>query len=174
MTRRLAIGGWTLVAVLSLALLGCASPGGPDSTPSDSPAPDSSSTPIPSVGHESRFVIDCVYPDGSAVGTFSRLEEAWASTNYVRIDHCDAHATSDDVELTAEEAAIAEVAAKDLPGEASLDLYLHTLAACVRIAPDAAPGIDTSPTSLLQAALQLCPEAPHAGLIATELSEREG
>ena len=130
--------------------------------------------PVPSVDQGPRFSIECVYPDGSAVGTFSRLEEAWASTNYLRIDHCDAHATSDDVELTSEEAAIAEVAAKDLPDEAPLDLYLRTLAACVRIAPDAAAGIDTYPTSLLEAALQLCPEAPHAGLIETELSEREG
>jgi hypothetical protein len=173
MTRRLAIGGWASLAFLVLALLGCASPGGPASTPNDSPGP-SPSTPVPSVDYESRFVIECVYPDGSAVGTFSRLEEAWASTNYVRIDHCDAHATSGDTELTAEEAAIAEVAAKDLPGEPPLDLYLHTLAACVRIAPGAAAGIETYPTSLLQAALRLCPEAPHAGLIETELSEREG
>ena len=50
---------------------------------------------------EPRFLIECVGPDGSVIGPFTRLEEAWASTNYVRIDHCAASsATSQPVELT--------------------------------------------------------------------------
>ena len=172
MNHSLAIGGQIHVALMVLVLLGCASPERPEATPNTSPTPTTSAPTM--LDEAPRFVIDCAYPDGSSVGTFTRLEEAWASTNYVRIDHCDARATSDDVELTREEQAIAVIAARDLAGEPPVDLFLRALAACVRIAPDAAEGIDTYPTSLLEATLDLCPEAPHAQLIVTELGTRGG
>ncbi len=169
MIPRLGFGAPVAVALLALALTGCM-PGG--ATPAPSGPPTATSSPsAPAGGDEARFLITCFYPDGSEVATFTRLEEAWASTNYVRIDHCEATVGAPDgFELSDEEAAVAEVAAAGLPDDDSTELYLQTLAACVRIPPDGDHGMSTYPDSVLEAALVLCPEAPHAGLIEEELA----
>ncbi|MFD4422209.1 hypothetical protein ACFWN7_12010 [Agromyces sp. NPDC058484] len=178
MTALSAAGRRGMIALLALALVGCASPAGIDGTRSPTPTTTPSTTtapttPPPPGGDEARFLIECFYPDGSAVGTFTRLEEAWASTNYVRIDHCEARvAASGTLELSDEEQAVAAVAEAGLPGEDPTELFLRTLAACVRVVPEGTQGIATYPTSILQAALELCPEAPHAGLMQDELGTR--
>ena len=183
--------------LMALALAGCTSGGAatpsPLASPSTSPSSSSSAEapagdgeesessgdsallPDSPDGVDSRFLITCFYPDGTEVATFTRLEEAWASTNYVRIDHCEASiGASDGFELSEEEAAVADVAAAGLPDEDPTELYLQTLAACVRIAPEGDRGVGTYPDSILEAALELCPEAPHAGIIQQELAARSG
>lgn len=152
--------------ILAGVLAGCTPQRETDASPSASPIP------TPTVD-EARFLIECVAEDGSAMGTFTRLEEAWASTNYLRIDHCSASGGTDEpLELTPAEQRIAETAAVDLPDEDFVDLFLWTLATCVRVAPASAQGLPTLPTSLLRAALELCPAAPHAGLMSDELEAR--
>lgn len=151
---------------LALALVGC--------SPIGVPAPTGGPTPT-SDGGEPSVVITCFYADGSPAGTFTRLEEAWASTNYVRIDWCEAQAAaSDRLELTDDQAQAARVAQAGLPDEDLVTAFLRTLAACVRIAPDGEHGMATQPTTILQATLVLCPEAPHAELVRAELEARSG
>lgn len=154
------------LAVLMCALTGCmpVAPA-PGSTTALPTAPTSPGRDGP------RFLVTCFYPDGGEVGVFTRLDDAWASTNYVRIDYCDAEvADAAGFELTPEEAAVAEVAAAGLPAEDPTALYLRTLAACVRIPPEGDRGLETYPVSILEAALVLCPEAPHAGLMEDRLA----
>lgn len=167
--------------LLVLMLAACASNAGTEPTPGASPSSPAPSSPAPSspmpsptsVDGALRVLITCFYPDGSEVGTFTRLEEAWASTNYVRIDRCEAApGPSGDVELTDEEESVAEIAAADLPDEDPADLFLRTLAACVRIPSAGEQAIANQPTSLLEATLALCPEAPQAGLVEAELETR--
>jgi hypothetical protein len=134
--------------------------------PDDGESPPADEAPPPA--GDSTVVISCYYPDGTEVGTFSRLEEAWASTNYVRIDTCEATAPAG-FELSEGEQAVADVAVADLPDSDPTEAYLQTLAACVRLSPD---GLAATPTSVLDATTLLCPEAPHAGLIQNELSAR--
>lgn len=169
--RSRSLVGSAAIALLAVVLVGCApagSGGSPTSSPGTAPAESaepSQSTP-PSVGSSIR--ITCSYPDGTEVGTFSRLEEAWASTNYVRIDSCEASASGDG-ELSDEEQAVADIAAVDLPGVDPTDAYLEAVAACVRLNADDLAG---APSSVLEATTLLCPEAPQAGLIQDELSAR--
>jgi hypothetical protein len=161
-----------LMIALSAAIAGCAPLAGPDTSASATPSPSPSASTSASADGP-RYVIECVDPDGGEVGAFTRLEEAWASTNYLRIDHCAAmSATGSALELTAEEEAIARTAAADLPDEDPADLFLMTLATCVRVTATSAEPLAALPTSLLQAALELCPEAPHAGLMEDELQTR--
>lgn len=197
MMRRLGFAAPAAAVLMALALAGCTtggaaapSPSAPPSTPSfsssspEAPAGEAEegessgdSAPLPDSadGVDSRFLITCFYPDGTEVATFTRLEEAWASTNYVRIDYCEASTgASDGFELTDEEAAVADVAAAGLPDEDPTELYLQTLAACVRIPPEGGHGVGTYPDSILESALVLCPEAPHAGIIQQELAARSG
>lgn len=172
MSPHVALGrqGGVALVFLMLSLAGCAG----NETPDETRSPTSSPGTEPTGADEPRVLIECFYPDGSEVATFTRLEEAWASTNYVRIDHCEARAAEPgDFELSDEEAEVASVAEADLPGEDPTELFLRTLAACVRIAPEGDLGMASQPTSILEAALVLCPEAPHAGLIETELGTRE-
>jgi len=152
--------------VLAGVLVGCTPPAATDPSPSASAIPTATQ-------EDARFLIGCVAEDGSTIGTFTRLEEAWASTNYLRIDHCEASAATDGpLELTPAEERIAETAAADLPDEDPVNLFLWTLATCVRVAPSSAQGLPTLPPSLLRAALELCPDAPHAGLMTDELEAR--
>jgi hypothetical protein len=147
---------------------GCAAGDGASPTPMPSPTPSAEPS-APDEG-QPRFLITCFYPDGTEVATFTSLEEAWASTNYVRIDTCEAAvAGTTDVELTAEEQGVADVAAADLPGEDPTVLYAETLAACVRLNP---AELTATPTSILEATGMLCPEAPQAGVIAAEVAAR--
>jgi hypothetical protein len=151
--------------ILLVLVLAACSPMG-DTAPTRSPAP--------SLGEgEPDVLLTCFYADGSQAGTFTRLEEAWASTNYVRIDWCEGQASgSRELELTEVQAEAARAAQAGLPDEDLVTLYLRTLAACVRIAPDGEHGMATQPTSILEATLLLCPEAPHSGLIQAELQAR--
>jgi hypothetical protein len=178
--------GSAAIALLAVVLVGCApSSPGESSTPSPSASATSSTEPsddatspdgevapsadeAPPPADDSSVRITCFYPDGTEVGAFSRLEEAWASTNYVRIDACEATAP-DGYELSEEEQAVADVAVADLAGTDPTEAYLETLAACVRLNADALAG---APTSVLEATTLLCPEAPQAGLIQNELSAR--
>lgn len=158
-----------LVALVACALAAC-TPTPPPTTPVESPtASESPGRDLP------RFLVTCFYPDGSEVGVFTRLDDAWASTNYVRIDYCEA-AVADPAgfALTAEESAVADVAVAGLPGEDPTALYLRTLAACVRIPAEGDRGLETYPTPILEAALILCPEAPHAGLIEERVAAESG
>jgi hypothetical protein len=173
--RRLGFATTAAAVLMALALAGCATGGAATPPPPASPSTSPSSPSDSPDGADSRFLITCFYPDGTEVATFTRLEEAWASTNYVRIDHCEASVgASDGFELTEEEAAAADVAADGLPDEDPTELYLQTLAACVRIPPDGDHGVGTYPDPILEAALGLCPEAPHAGIIQQELAARSG
>jgi hypothetical protein len=161
---RLALIG--LLLVLPDSLVSCS----PGPVPQVSPSATASASPS---SDEPRFLIECAGVDGTSIGPFTRLEEAWASTNYVRIDHCEASsATGAPPDLTADEQRIADTAAADLPEEDPVDLYLQVLATCVRVSPTSAEGLATLPTSILRATLQLCPEAPHAGLVEDELQAR--
>lgn len=155
----------TVAIAIASALAGCASQPAP--TPTVSPTVSPTPTDEPD---EPRFIIECVGVDGTEIGPFTRLEEAWASTDYVRIDECEAHTASDDVELTAQEEDIATTAAEDVPGSSPTELFLQVLAACVRV-PD--EELTELPDSMLSAALELCPEAPQAGQLSAELDERE-
>lgn len=167
-----ALGGVALV--LAAALVGCGPQTATDPSSSASPSPSRSATSLPSPTDDAaRVLIDCVGTDGLVLGTFTRLEEAWASTNYVRIDHCTASAATDEpIVLTSIEESIAETAAVDLPDAEPVELFLLTLATCVRVSPTSTQGLTTLPLSLLRATLELCPEAPHAGLVEDELEAR--
>lgn len=165
------------LALLSLAATGCLSgPSSPATTPPPSVTVAPTASPSESPGRdEPRFLVTCFYPDGREVATFTRLEEAWASTNYVRIDRCEAAvAASDGFELTDSETAVAQVAAAGLPDEDLTELFLRTLAACVRTPPDGDYGVGTYPDPILEAALVLCPEAPHAVIMREELAAGSG
>lgn len=158
-----------LALLLIAGLAGCATSSGTDASAS----PSSISTPSAS-DVTSHALIDCVTSDGSTAGPFTRLEEAWASTNYVRIDSCTAAVESGaDVALTPEEARVAETAAADLPDEDRVQLFLRTLASCVRIPATGDEGLTGLPASLLRATVELCPDAPQAGLIGAELEARQ-
>lgn len=171
---------WTgvgAVATLAFAVTlgGCAPQTGGEVTPSPSRA--STSTPTlpstPTADAGPRFLIECVGTDGAVLGVFSSLEEAWASTNYVRIDHCTAsQAPPGSHVLTSTELAVAEAAAGGASGADLMEQFLWTLATCVRVPLDGIRGLTVLPTSLLQAVLELCPEAPHAGLVEDELESR--
>jgi hypothetical protein len=166
MIQDASLGRLGTLAIVLLVLAGCAPNAG-----SGTPQHTGTAPTVPSpAGDDARFLITCYFPGGGEVGVFTRLEEAWASTNYVRIDRCKAEA-SGTLELTAEEAAVAAVAARDLPDEDPAELFLRTLAACVRVVPGTTS--EMPPPSVLEAALEWCPEAPHAELMQHDLDERE-
>lgn len=166
MSRNASLGRRGVIALLVFTLAGCATSG-----------PDPASTSPPRSDHgddEPRFLIQCFTAEGEDLSTFTRLEEAWASTNYPRIDNCEASvASTDGFRLSRAEEDVAKVAQAGLPDMELTGLFLLTLAACVRIAPEGAYGMANQPTSILEAAVVLCPEAPHAGLIDDELGRRE-
>ncbi|GAA1819182.1 hypothetical protein [Agromyces neolithicus] len=152
---------------LALTLVGCTTQSG-EGVMSTTPT-----AAAPTDRDEPRFLIDCVDDGLGEVVTFARLEEAWASTDYLRLHACTAYpATGEPIELTPPEELVAETAAADLPGEDLVSLFALALATCVRVTPDSEPGIADVPTSILRAALELCPEAPHAGLLDAELQTR--
>lgn len=164
---------WILLAMtlaVPLILAGCFTPSA--EVPSVAPSPSSSQSPS-ALTDQPRFIIECVGPGGRAVGPFTSLEDAWASPDYVRIDSCTASAAAgESLELSPEEQVIAEIAAVDLAAESLEELYATTLATCVRVTPTSSVPLKSLPTSLLEAANALCPQAPHAGLIEAELMQR--
>ncbi|HSP75108.1 MAG TPA: VCBS repeat-containing protein [Cryobacterium sp.] len=122
----------------------------------------------PTAGKLGRFQSRCYNADGRVLGDFSSLDETWASTNYLRIDHCvTRYGGPSPFTLTEDEAAIAEIASSQLtdPGEPER-LYLNIFAACTRIGSEDGPyGFSSIPVPVLEAALSLCPEAPQANMI---------
>jgi hypothetical protein len=159
-------GSAALIVLLTVALAACLPHPQPSASHSVTPTPSSSPGREPP-----RYLITCYYPDGSEVSTFTRLDEAWASPNYVRIDYCDAApAQPDGFELTEQEAAVAEVASAGIPDADPTDLFLQALAACVRTPADGEHAVSTYPHPILEAALVLCPDAPHAELMRQEVA----
>lgn len=166
-----------MVVALALGLTACGFPGATGQAPVPLPSPAAPSgepqRESESSGpgrDEPRFLITCSFADGNAATTYAGLEEAWSSTNYVRIDSCDAAvARPDGFQLTGDERAVADVASADLPDADPTMAYLRTLAACVRLSPER---LATEAASVLEATALRCPEAPQAGLIEQELSRR--
>jgi hypothetical protein len=124
---------------------------------------------MPTVPPE-RFRFECYTADGRLVSDSTRLEAVWASTEYVRTDHCLAsYAGPPPFELTAEEEVVASVAADG--GTPTPTLYLDVLEACSRLGADSGDhSIDGTATSVLQASLLVCPKGPQAGLIQEQLA----
>lgn len=54
----------------------------------------------------------------------------------------------------------------------AVELFRQALPTCVRVAPTGERGLTALPASLLRATSQLCPAAPYAGLIDTDLQAR--
>lgn len=184
---------WAALTVLVVGLAGCggagntpdgASPTAPTASPSEttaSPAP-STATPTPEPTTQSPrptsdtgFRFRCYASDGRLLGDWQRLEEVWASSNYLRTEYCEAiYAGPLPWELTLTEAAVAEIAAggSDDAGEAG-DLYLEVLSACTRLGADEGEhSIEGTPAPILEATLTLCPEAPQARLISRWLDDQ--
>ena len=115
-----------------------------------------------------RFQSRCFFEDGQVVGDYSSLEETWASTNYLRIDHCvTRYVGPPPFTLTEEEKAVAMLASSqsDDAGEPE-QLFLDVYAACTRIGSEDGPyGFSSIPVPVLEATLALCPEAPQADII---------
>ena len=115
-----------------------------------------------------RFQSRCFFSDGQFLGEYSSLNETWASTNYMRIDHCITRYLGPlPFTLTEEEAAVAEIAASQLADPGSPEqLFLDIYSACTRIGSEDGPyGFSSIPVPVLEAALSLCPEAPQANII---------
>lgn len=153
----------TVVLLVALSVAAC--DGMSDGNATRSPI----GTPIPTPGGEEpvRYLIRCFAADGRPLGTFSSLDEVWASTNYMQIDYCEATFAGDEpMTLGEEEVAIAEIAASGLAEPQDLaELYLEAVAACTRVSEDGPYGLTTIPDAILVAALTLCPEAPQAQVI---------
>lgn len=163
-----------LILATILALGGCGT-GGPTEETSSPATPRASLTtaePTPAQTPD-RFHIKCYSNTGDLPGTFTRLDQTWASTNYMQIEHCVAVAAAPGpLNLTAEETAITNTAARQLdnPGTEA-ELYLRIVAVCTRVGSEDGPyGFSSIPVPVLQAALSLCPEAPQANIIRDRLS----
>ncbi|MCU1634825.1 MAG: hypothetical protein JWQ68_64 [Cryobacterium sp.] len=171
LANRNPVASAALVIVIALALTGCDREGGGSAsapsgsvTDGDAEGPGSSGDP----SRAAELLIECFYPDGASLGTFASLMETWASTNYLKIEYCEAHyADGPPVALTDKEKAATDAAAAGIPDAGDpADLLLRVVAACTRIgSEDGAGGFSSTPVSILQGALVLCPEAPQAGII---------
>lgn len=119
-----------------------------------------------------RFRTACFAGDGRELGDFQSLAETWASSNYLRIEYCEArYVGPEPLALTLEEEAVAEVAAPATGGDLE-QAFLETLAACTRLgAGTGENSIEGTPLPILQATLELCPQAPQADLIANHVEE---
>ena len=154
---------WLILLGAVGALGGCGgSPAEPMRTPSSSPT-------VAGTASGPRFIIDCHGLDGSEIGPFTRLEEAWAAPGYLRIDRCDAYPTSTTVELTEPERAAARQSGASPADET--EMFATVLAVCVRVSSSLMEQLDEH---LLRAAVDFCPEAPHTGLMISELETRDG
>lgn len=144
------------------------SPGDGDGPTDDGSDDGSTSVGTPGATDEDgvRFRLRCFAEDGRQLGDFDSLAVTWASSNYLKIEYCDArYVGPEPLALTLEEAAVAEIAALGVDGEPG-DLFLQTYAACTRLgADDGEHSISGTPVSILEATLTLCPQAPQSGLI---------
>lgn len=113
---------------------------------------------------ETLYSFRCSFLQGPALD-YSRLEEVWASTQYLRITSCEvdyirpgAHS------LTLKESAIVQVAEDaGLVVEDRAAAYLTILATCTRIPPGTLAGrLAELGAPMITAALALAPEAPQA------------
>lgn len=166
--RRRAVAALVLAAAVSLA--GCSGTG--NGAPSTAGPTDQASE-SPPAELTTRFQSRCFYEDGQLVGDYSSLEETWASTNYLRIDHCvTRYVGPPPFTLTEEEKAVVEIASSQLvdAGEPE-QLFLDVYAACTRIGSEDGPyGFSSIPVPILEATLALCPEAPQADIIRERVS----
>jgi hypothetical protein len=166
-----------------VALAGCGAPRvevGSTSTPAPGPADDGSTStaaPAPSddaegEGEGEGYVLSCVTEDGPLPVQYSRLEEVWSSSNYLRMLFCEATPRgSGPYEMTAEQLEVARVAVGS-DREPTGEDYLAVVAACTRLGePDGPRSIEGAPASVLEAALLVCPEAPQADLMRARLAE---
>jgi hypothetical protein len=163
------LGASALILITILALGGCGTGGPTGETSSPATARPSLTTEEPTRTQTPvRFLIKCYSNTGDLLGTFTRLDQTWASTNYMQIGHCVAVAVAQGpLKLTAEEATIANTAASqvDNPGTEA-EVYLKIVAVCTRVGSEDGPyGFSSIPVPVLQAALLLCPEAPQANII---------
>jgi hypothetical protein len=120
----------------------------------------------PTVAQDPRFRFGCVGSDGRVLGDFSRLEEVWASTDYLRTQYCTARFVgSQPFVLTPSEAQAARIAAGGVE-DPSPAIYLKVLEVCTRLGAEDGPhSIPGTPAPILKASLEVCPEAPQAGLV---------
>jgi len=161
------LGALALILVTILALGGCGT-GGPTGKTSSPATPQPSTTEPAPAQAPVRFHIKCYSNTGDLIDTFTRLDQTWASTNYMQIGHCVAVAVAPGpLKLTAHETAITKAAASqvDNPGPEA-EVYLKIVAVCTRVGSEDGPyGFSSIPVPVLQAALLLCPEAPQADII---------
>jgi len=172
-----------------VALAGCGAPRvdvGSTSTPVPGPTDDGSpSTPAPgpdgdgpdgggSEGGGQGYALSCVTEDGPLAVQYSRLEEVWSSSNYLRMLYCEATWGSEPYEMTDEQREVAAIAAGPDREPTATD-YLTVVAACTRLGETDGPhSIEGASTSVLEAAVMLCPEAPQADLMRARLGAEAG
>lgn len=117
-----------------------------------------------------RYRFTCYADDGQVTAEVGSLEAVWASTQYLRTEYCSVeYVGSPPLTLTDSEAAVADIAGRGSEAE-DTELYLDVLSACTRLAAEDGPhSLSETPEPVLEATLVLCPEAPHAGLIESQL-----
>lgn len=135
-------------------------------------SPETEGTPGATDEDGVRFRTACFASDGRQLGDFQSLAETWASSNYLRIEYCEArYVGPEPLALTLEEEAVAEVAAPATDGDLE-QAFLETLAACTRLgASTGENSIEGTSLPILQATQELCPQAPQADLIANHVEE---
>lgn len=117
-----------------------------------------------------RFSFVCTTVDGRVMQPLTSLEEVWAAPGYTEISSCAVAPLVTDPVLTADERTAVAHVADDVPGEVeALQMLLEN---CTRLAPG--HGAEALSTRILEAALLICPDAPHANLMRDELETREG
>lgn len=174
-----------LIAIGTITLAGCTTTNSVD--PSRTPTPSvATAAPGESNAQTTRttalaYRLECFFPDGTSAGSFSSLNETWASTNFVRMDYCTASfhnappssITHDDVSPEVYEAI--STAASELPSERTMaQVFLDIYAACARVSPGDGPhGVASHQIPVLRATLKVCPKAPGAGIVRQYVKEQE-
>ena len=124
----------TLAAVIVVAAVflgGCATT---NTSPVLPPGSTEQVTESPPAETTARFQIRCIFVDLPFVGDYSSLNETWASTNYMRIDHCiTRYVGPPPFSLTEEETAVTQIASSRLTDPGSPEqLFLDIYSACTR------------------------------------------
>jgi hypothetical protein len=115
-----------------------------------------------------RYQFNCTDMDGQKIGTFSSLDEVWASTRYMRIANCDvAYVGGTPHILTPEEESAVQVAlAAGAPAEDKFALFLRILKASTRTNPrELEARLSEIGVPVVKGALALAPMAPQAILL---------